>query len=191
LNRKDGFTLYEITTLSLMLSMIFVLNVVECMFVPLPLNMRFGLSNIVTMYALFFIGKRAAFTLSGLKSLLVFLTRGPVAGLLSFSGGMLSLLVIASIASVWENASYFIISVSGAVTHNLTQLAIASWLTSSTGLLLFLLPLMLVAAVLAGSMTAALLRVVMPVFKNVPTGFGVGNEASVYQAMSKASNVVP
>jgi heptaprenyl diphosphate synthase len=96
--------------------------------------------------------------------------RGPIAGLLSFSGGMMSLLIIVLIASLWKEASYLIISISGAITHNLTQLVIASWLTSSVGLLLFLMPLMLTAAIVAGSLTAILLRVVMPVFKKIPTG---------------------
>jgi heptaprenyl diphosphate synthase len=158
------FTLRETTTLALMLSMIFVLSALEGMFPPLPYHMRFGLSNVVTMYALFFIGARAAFTLAGLKSLSVLLMRGFVAGLLSLSGGVLSLLVIALLAAVWRNASYFLLSVAGAITHNMAQLAAASWLTSSS-LLLSLFPVMTLTGILAGSLTAALLRVVMPLFK--------------------------
>jgi heptaprenyl diphosphate synthase len=161
------FTLHETTTLALMLSMIFVLSALEGMFPPLPYNMRFGLSNVVTMYALFFIGTRAAFTLAGLKSLSVLLMRGFIAGLLSLSGGVLSLLVIALLATVWRNASYFLLSVAGAVTHNMAQLAVASWLTSNT-LLLSLFPVMALTGILAGSLTAVLLRVVMPLFKRAP-----------------------
>ena len=134
------------------------------MFPPLPYHMRFGLSNVVTMYALFFIGARAAFTLAGLKSLSVLLMRGFIAGLLSLSGGGLALLVIALWAAVWRNASYFLLSVAGAITHNMAQLAAASWLTSSS-LLLSLFPVMILTGILAGSLTAALLRVVMPLFK--------------------------
>jgi heptaprenyl diphosphate synthase len=163
--RAENFTLLELTTLSLMLSLIFVLSILEGMFPPLPFHMRFGLSNVVTMYALFFMGKRASFMLATLKSLSVFLTRGPVAGLLSLSGGVTSLCVIALLAAVWRDASYFLLSVAGAVTHNIAQLAAASWLASSN-LLLFLFPVMAVAGVLAGSLTAALLGVVMPLFKN-------------------------
>jgi heptaprenyl diphosphate synthase len=162
---KHFFTLRELTMLSLMLSLIFVLSILEGMLPPLPFHMRFGLSNVVTMYALFFMGARAAFTLAALKSLTVLLMRGPVAGLLSLSGGMLSLCAIALVAAAWKDASYFLLSVAGAVTHNMAQLAAASWL-ASTNLLFFLLPVMVVAGVLAGSLTAALLRVVMPLFKS-------------------------
>jgi heptaprenyl diphosphate synthase len=165
--QTKNFTLREIATLSLMLSLIFVLSMLEGMLPPLPFHMRFGLSNVVTMYALFFIGRRAAFTLAAMKSLFVLLTRGPVAGLLSLSGGLLSLCVIALLASAWKDASYFLLSVAGAVTHNMAQLAAASWL-ASTNLLLFLFPVMVAAGVAAGSLTAVLLRVVMPLFGEVP-----------------------
>ena len=161
-------TVRELTTLALMLSLIFVLSVLEAMFLPMPFHMRFGLSNVVTMYALFFMGKRSAFTLAGLKSLSVFLMRGPVAGLLSLSGGMLSLLVIALLAAVSRHASYFLLSIAGAVTHNLTQLVAASWLVS-TNLFFFMLPIMVGTGIVAGSLTAVLLRCVMPLFKNIPT----------------------
>jgi heptaprenyl diphosphate synthase len=164
--KTKNFTLRGMTTLSLLLSLIFVLSMFEGMFPPLPFHMRFGLSNVVTMYALFFIGRRAAFTLAALKSLAVLLTRGAVAGLLSLSGGLLSLCVIALFAALWKNASYFFLSVAGAVTHNMAQLAVASWL-ASTGLLFFLLPVMVVAGVVAGSLTAVLLRAVTPLFGNV------------------------
>jgi heptaprenyl diphosphate synthase len=159
-----NFTVRELTTLSLMLSMIFVLSILEGMFPPLPFHMRFGLSNVVTMYALFFMGKRSAFLLASMKSLFVLLTRGPVAGLLSLSGGVLSLAVIALLAGLWRNASYFLLSIAGAVTHNMAQLAVASWL-ASTNLLLLLFPVMTVAGIAAGSLTAMMLRVVMPLFK--------------------------
>jgi heptaprenyl diphosphate synthase len=172
------FTVYEITTLALLLGMIFVLSMVEGMFPPLPFHMRFGLSNVVTMYALFFMGRRAAFALAVLKSFSVLLTRGPVSGLLSLSGGLSSLFVIASLLALGWNASYFLLSVSGAVTHNMAQLAVASWL-ASVNLLLFLLPVLAVAGVLAGVLTAVLLRVVMPLFKNAPSArVRVGTQVS-------------
>jgi heptaprenyl diphosphate synthase len=160
------FTVRDITMLALMLSMIFALSLIEQILPPLPMHMRYGLSNTVTMYALFFIGKRSAFLLAALKSLFVLLMRGPIAGMLSLSGGVTSLLVIALIALAYREASYLLLSIAGAVTHNIAQIAAASWLVS-TNLLLVYLPIMTAAGVMAGSLTAVLLRVVMPVFKRV------------------------
>jgi heptaprenyl diphosphate synthase len=158
------FTVREITTLALMLSMIVVLSALEGMLPPLPFNMRFGLSNVVTMYAMFFAGMRPAFILAVLKSLFVFLMRGPVAGLMSASGGMLSLLAVALAAAMLPDASYLFISVVGAITHNMAQLAVASVIVS-TNLMPALMPVLAAAGVPAGALTAALLRVVMPLFK--------------------------
>jgi heptaprenyl diphosphate synthase len=162
---KRKITARDVAALALMLSMIFVFSAIESMLPPLPFHMRFGLSNVVTMYALFFIGGRQAFALAAMKSLFVLVTRGPVAGALSFSGGVLSLLVIAILASLWQDASYFLLSVAGALTHNLAQLGVASFLVS-TNLMVIYLPVMIAAGIPAGSLTALLLRVVMPVFKN-------------------------
>ena len=158
------FSVRDITTLALMLSLIVTLSALEGMLPPLPFNMRFGLSNVVTMYALFFSGARSAFFLSALKSLFVFLMRGPVAALMSMSGGMLSLLVIALVAAMMPDASYMFISVAGAITHNAAQLAVASML-ASTNLMPALLPILAAAAIPAGALTASLLRVVMPILK--------------------------
>jgi heptaprenyl diphosphate synthase len=118
------------------------------------------------MYALFFVGRRPAFMLAALKSAFVLLTRGPVASLLSLCGGIFSLLVIALLAAVKPGASYFILSIAGAVAHNLAQLAAASALVS-TNLMLVYLPVMAAAAIPAGSLTALLLRAVMPVLKGI------------------------
>jgi heptaprenyl diphosphate synthase len=158
------FSVRDITTLALMLSIIAVLSVLEGMLPPLPFNMRFGLSNVVTMYALFFAGTRSAFILSALKSLLVFLMRGPVAGLMSASGGMMSLLVIAFLAAMMPDASYLFISVAGAITHHAAQLVVASVLASAN-LMPALLPILAAAGIPAGALTASLLRVVMPILK--------------------------
>lgn len=162
-----------VTTLALMLALIFVLSLFEGMLPPLPMNMRFGLSNVVTMYALFFLGKKPAFLLAAAKSLFVLSMRGPTAGLLSLSGGMLSLCVLVVLSYALHDASYLFLSVFGAIAHNLAQITAASYLTS-TNLFTFYLPVMTVAGILTGCLTGTLLRVVMPVF-----GSGSIKKASV------------
>ena len=57
-------------------------------------GMRLGLSNLVTMYCLFFLGKRAGYTMAVMKAVFVVLTRGFVAGMLSLSGGIFSVTAI-------------------------------------------------------------------------------------------------
>ncbi|MDR1472716.1 MAG: Gx transporter family protein [Synergistaceae bacterium] len=160
------FAVRDIALMGLMLSMILMLAAVESMLPSLPLNMRFGLSNAVTMYALFFVGRRSALALAALKSVFTLFMRGPIAGLMSLGGGICSLCAIAALASAWPGASYFILSIAGALTHNLAQIAVASWLVS-TNLMPVYLPVMTALGIPAGALTAVLLRVAMPVFKNI------------------------
>jgi heptaprenyl diphosphate synthase len=156
--------------MGLMLAVILVLAMLEHMLPPLPLlppNVRFGLSNIVTMYCVFFIGRPQAVTLNILKSFFVLLTRGPLAGLLSLSGGMLSILVI--ILLVWvfkEKISYAAISIAGACAHNLGQYAVVSLILDAP-YLVYYLPVLLGAGVATGLVTGALLVAVMPLVKGL------------------------
>ena len=53
----------------------------------LPPGIKLGLSNIVTMYCVFFLGVPSAYTLAILKALSVLLMRGPTGALLSLLGG--------------------------------------------------------------------------------------------------------
>lgn len=71
--------------LGLLFALSIVLNLVEAGFsglVPIP-GIKLGLSNVVTMYCLFCMGKREAFLLAGLKAFFVLLTRGLVGACLS------------------------------------------------------------------------------------------------------------
>lgn len=141
-----------------------VLTVVEYQ-VPIPMpapGIKFGLSNIVVMYSLFFLKKKDAFTLAILKSLFVFLTRGAVAAFLSLCGGVLSVSAMILCMLIFrERISYLMVSIIGAVFHNTGQIAAVSLLY--TNLLLWTyFPILLFSAVIAGSATSALLKITLP-----------------------------
>jgi heptaprenyl diphosphate synthase len=149
-----------------------VLTIVED-FLQLPTPAPFvkiGLSNIVVMYTLFFLGKREAYLVGVLKALFVFITRGMVAGILSLGGGVLSITVMVLLMIVFkEHISYFILSIAGAVFHNLGQLAAVSLLYTNM-LFIVHLPILLISGVVAGTVTATLLRVFLPAFKKLGLG---------------------
>ena len=94
-------------------------------------GMRLGLSNLVTMYCLFFLGKRAGYTMAVMKAVFVVLTRGFVAGMLSLSGGILSVKAIVVVDFLSKHSLHYItLSVIGAIFHNIGQLILARYLTS-------------------------------------------------------------
>lgn len=158
--------------LSLMLTLMIVLSALEHMLPPLPLlppSVKLGLANIVTMYCVFFVKKTEAIGLNVLKSFFVFLTRGPMAGLLSFCGGMMSIgIIILLVIAFKSKISYITLSISGAVAHNLGQLAAVSFILD-VSYLYYYLPVLLVSGVLMGIITGTVLKVIMPVFGNVFT----------------------
>lgn len=165
-NRKTK----QIVLTGLMLALAIVLAVVENLLPPLPIpvpGVKFGLSNIAVMYALFFLGKRQAFTIALMKSLFVFTTRGFIASILSLAGGVLSLLVMIALIAVFrDKISYLVVSIFGAVAHNLGQFAVISLLYTDMSILAYL-PILILSGVLAGIATATLLRFILPAFKSL------------------------
>jgi len=147
-----------------------VLSIVENAFPPLPMpvpGVKFGLSNIAVMYALFFLSRGQAYSIAVLKSLFVFMTRGLIAGILSLSGGILSLTVMLLVMVLFrDKASYTAISISGAIAHNTGQFIAVSFIY--TGMYLWAyLPVLLVSGVIAGIVTAVLLRFIIPAFERL------------------------
>ena len=160
----------RISFLGIMLAIIMVLGILEHMIPPLPLmppSVKLGLSNIVTMYCVFFVGKKEAVLLAVLKSCFVFLIRGAMAGGLSLCGGLLSLAVILLLDRTFkQKISYTILSISGAISHNIGQLLAVSVILNSN-FIFYYLPVLLVSGIVMGIITGTLLKVVMPVFNNI------------------------
>ncbi|MFA9381059.1 MAG: Gx transporter family protein, partial [Acetanaerobacterium sp.] len=126
----------------------------------LPAGVKPGLSNIITMYAVFFMGYGEAFSIAVLKSLFVLLTRGATAAFLSASGGLFSVLVMLLLLLPKRKLSYLSISVFGSVTHNLAQLAAVSLILGNDAL--FYAPVLVISGVAMGVVTGMLLRAVLP-----------------------------
>ena len=160
----------HVAFLGIMLTVIVVLSWFEFMISSLllmPPHMKLGLANIVTMYCVIFVSRKSGVTLNILKSLFVFMTRGPVAGLLSFSGGMLSIGVIILLVIIFnDNISYIALSVAGAVLHNLGQLGAMMPVLGGVVLIGYL-PVMIISGVIAGVLTGILLKVTLPVFNSM------------------------
>lgn len=164
-----------ITNLAMLFAVALVLSFMEGLLPPLPYlppGFKLGLSNIATMYALFFMGKSRAFIIAVLKACFVFATRGATSGILSLSGGVVSICVMVLLTAVFrDKISYLLLSIFGAIFHNLGQLAVLT-LIMFNGYALWYTPILLVAGVIMGSVTGSLLKVVMPAFKRISGGMG-------------------
>lgn len=129
-------------------------------------GMKPGLANVVVLYALLFLGWRPALALVLLKAGFGLLTRGAVAGLLSLCGGMLSFLVMLILLRGPWRPTWFILSVCGALMHNLGQL-LAAGVVLSSAMALGYAPVLLVTGLIAGGLTSLVLRAVVPALRRV------------------------
>jgi len=119
------------------------------------------------MYSLFFLTKRQAFTVAILKAAFVFSTRGIIPAILSLTGGLFSLSVMIILLIIFKKKiSYLILSIFGAVFHNIGQLFAVSFIYTSVYIWAYL-PVLLVSGVLAGIATSTLLKFILPAFQRL------------------------
>lgn len=151
---------FKVASLGMLFALSIVLSFVETglsVFVPIP-GIKLGLSNIVIMYCLFFLGKREAFILAVLKALFVLL-RSPIGAAMSLSGGMLSVVVMIMVKR--HKSSELFISICGGVFHNIGQLIMASIVLKS-GMVYYYFPILGISGIIMGALTGILLRFLTP-----------------------------
>lgn len=151
----------RLAMLGVLLALAVALSYLESL-IPLPTalpGIKLGLSNTVTMFCVFFLGGLPALVTAALKSLFVLLTRGVTAGILSAAGGAAS--VAAMLTARRARASIGVLSIAGAVAHNIGQLAAAALLLKSP-LSLWYLPILILSGIVMGLLTGAVLRLLLP-----------------------------
>ena len=155
-----------LTAILFALALVFSLieNAIPPIFSAVP-GVKLGLSNIVIMFSLFIVGKAQTVSISVLKSLFVLILRGLVASFLSLLGGIFSILIMTILILIFkEKISYTILSISGAIFHNLGQFIAISILYTTTSFIAYL-PILIISGIVAGTITSILLKTLMPVFK--------------------------
>lgn len=168
MNRSRSKRIRRVALMGLFFALSLCFSFLESMVIipGLPPGIKLGLSNLVTMYCLFFLGKRSAYSLAVLKSFFVFLTRGPVGALLSLCGGLLSVTAMTAADSVSRKGlSYISLSIIGAVCHNVGQLIAARLLISQ--FLLYYIPVLLVSGVIMGVLTGTMFGHLTPYLKKI------------------------
>lgn len=160
----------KVAVLGLMLTLMFVLGIIESMLPPLPLlppHFKLGLANVLAMYCIFFIGKKEAYTLTFLKSAFVFMTRGQVAATLSLTGGILSVTVIIIAMFLFRSSlSYITFSILGAIFHNIGQILAFSVIMKSW-YVFYYLPVLLIGGIILGAVTGILFKKLIPYLESI------------------------
>lgn len=128
----------------------------------MPPGAKLGLANIVVMLALYFLGLPYALGIVLAKACFAGLVRGMSAMFISLVGGLFSLLVLFLLKRFLKGRVGILgISISSAAMHNLGQLLAAS-IIAGTSLFFAYAPLMLIAALAAGTVTGLVYWVISP-----------------------------
>ncbi len=165
---KKNVNVKKITYTALLFSLAMALSYTENLIASLlllPPGVKLGLANVVVMFALIFMGTKAALTLVILKAGFALLTRGIPAGCLSLFGGVCSFLIICLIFCVFTlKKHYYILSVSGAVAHNLGQLIALSFIFG-TSYVFYYAPMLIIVGIIMGFLTSIILNALFAILE--------------------------
>ncbi|MCL2568622.1 MAG: Gx transporter family protein [Oscillospiraceae bacterium] len=145
----------RLTLLALYTTIALTLFVAEAQIpVPVPIpGVKLGLSNIVTLAALLFLGRKEAGLILTARILLGALLIGvPSMILFSAAGGLLAFLVMAPAVKLLPRAQIWVVGILGAIAHNTGQLLMAVVYLRTTTVLLFA-PMLLLSAIITGCIT--------------------------------------
>lgn len=143
--------------LSLLIACAIVLHIIETMLPVIQIfflpGVKLGLANIITLLALIIFGFRESVSVVALRSILASLLIGTffsVTFFLSLAGALGSSMVMGIIYTLGKNYfSIVVISVLGAIFHNISQLLLASVLISQIEIFVYL-PYLLLFSVPTG-----------------------------------------
>lgn len=137
--------------LGVILALALVLSYVESLipfYFGIP-GVKLGLTNLVVVLMLFFVGTKEAFLISVLRILLSGFLFGNLFSILySFAGGMLSFLVM-ELLRRFTSLRVTSVSVAGGITHNIGQLLVAAWVVETYNIMYYA-PILLIAGVITG-----------------------------------------
>ena len=149
-----------------------VVSFVESLFsyvLPVP-GAKLGLANIVTAVAIDTFGAASGLCIVIAKALFAMLTRGILAGTMSLSGSMLSMLVmLVLIRSSKSPFGYLGIGVSGALAHNTGQFIVSYAICGAA--VIYYIPVLLIISALTGSISGIALGLLSPKLTNVLSSF--------------------
>ena len=145
----------KLTFMAMFLAVALVLHMVEAMLPPfcsVP-GVKLGLANVITLMALRVFGKGEAFVLLMLRVVLGALISGNImASFYGFAGGVLCFVIEMVTNKLFDDEHIWMLSIIGAIMHNVGQIMLAVVLTSTTSIIWYFFPLTL-AAIITGLLT--------------------------------------
>ena len=120
--------------------------------VPVP-GVKLGLSNIITVFAVFAMGPKEAAAILFVRIFLGAVFAGNFSTIFySAAGGALAILVTIGLRKILTQKQLWVAGVMGAIAHSVGQMAMAVAITQTVGLVTYL-PMMIVCSIITGLFT--------------------------------------
>ncbi len=120
--------------------------------VPIP-GVKLGLSNIVTVFAVFCLGAKEGAAVLFVRIFLGAVFAGNFSSILySAAGGLLAILTTMGMKRILKEGQLWVAGVFGAIAHSVGQMAMAIWVSGTPGLILYL-PVMVLCSIVTGLFT--------------------------------------
>ncbi len=158
----------KLTFTAALLSISLIIFILEAQLPPLaPIpGIKLGLANIITLFAIYALGRKEAFVILTLRIILGSVFSGNlIAFLYSISGGAVSFLFMAVMSLFLHEDRMWAVSVFGAIGHNIGQIAAALFITK-TPQIIWYLPVLVISAVITGVFTGVCAQLIMKRLKS-------------------------
>lgn len=160
----------QMIILSMLTAMAIILHYIEGLF-PLPVaipGIKLGLSNVVSLVALYLFGPGSAFLIMILRVLMTsFLYSGLSSAIFSLAGGLSA---VSFMIAIWKlrDKGFSIVgaSVAGGIFHNVGQLLAASFVLGTFTVFSYL-PVLAVSGIVTGVATGILANLLVPRLKKI------------------------
>ncbi len=145
----------NLTRCALLTAMALIIHVLEAQLPPLaPIpSVKIGLANIITLAAMYIVGKRQAFLILVVRIILGNFFSGQMMSLIySLCGGALCYLVTVCLKPIFKSNTMWFLGVAGAIAHSIGQLACACVLFRSLSFIYYA-PVMCIFSCISGTFT--------------------------------------
>ena len=145
----------KLTLMAMLTAVALIIFVVEAQIpalVPIP-GIKLGLSNIITVFAVFMLGSWEAALILAARIFLGAVFAGNFSTIFySAAGGVCAILVTILLRKVLTKKQLWVAGICGAIAHSIGQMAMAITLLQTPGLIAYL-PIMIVASMISGAFT--------------------------------------
>lgn len=120
--------------------------------VPIP-GVKLGLANVITLVAMVILGRKEAGAILFVRIIMGSVFAGGVSGFLfSAAGGFMAYLIMCLTIKAFPEKLLWVVSIFGALGHNIGQLAVSVWVTGTPSILVYA-PALIASGIITGAFT--------------------------------------